>query len=249
MLNSPSLQALLAEIWKKSPESERTFFEVLLESNIYVPLVKNEPLISISEGEPTIPIFSDSGFVGTWAGKEIEFEEKLFRSFIWVVPDKHWLHLDPGQEFGRALSPWDCSQLKNAPGGLEELLANSGPEIDSELEILIPGDQYKKLLARLSIAIEAYAQVDEASCVLISRNGGLDLSPVIDINHSEMSEEILGRLVVEIEEVFLTFQKNSDEEGLLKNVVICTDGRIQGSPNFGVFSEINPFFIRQRELH
>lgn len=243
------IQELLARVWREEKGAEREFFELLFEAEVYVPLRQGEPLVSVAEGNPTIPIFSKPEFVEKWFGQELEYKTQVFRSFIWLVPDENWLHLDPSLEFGRQISPWDLSKLKEKPADFESLVGASEAMSEEDLLVLSPGPEYLSLLDRLKVTLEAYAQVDEASFILVSRSEGMDVSPVLDLKMNIAEPEVFKRLELEVNELFSDFAKSEDAEGTLKKVAIVTDGRLPGSPNAGLFSEVNPFYIRQRVMH
>jgi len=238
------LQELLAEAWEKKPGAARSFFEVLLESELFIPLSpasipkspsgdKNLDVESFSrfltvefEGHRTLPVFSEEQFVFNWAGEEIPTEKKSFKVIARLLSPETWLHIDANQQFGRELSPWEIEQLKLGPEAIAAVLQEGQESGEEELQVDSKPEGFEKFKERISIAAEAYSWVNE-------------LKVLID-EQASVKEEIKERFKQEIKSLL--------EEYQYENAIVVEESGASLDPHSSLIRDYNPFYIRQRSI-
>ena len=113
------LAKLLYDAADEKAGAAESFFELLLESEVYIPVQKDSKksakeveigkahvdqlgyLTVDYEGKECLPIFSEEDFLHHWAKREIGVTKKDFKSLLWLVGEELWLYIDPEQEIGK----------------------------------------------------------------------------------------------------------------------------------------------------
>lgn len=180
----------LSTLLKKASEGQeahiRDFFIALLSSTIFVPSKPGSvstPTIGHSKTEDDTnylfidyeesrctPIFSTEEFLKDWAESELPFIEEPFSQFLWKMPHNTWAYLNPGQEVGKELSPWELELLKLGEDSIDELISGVKETEQEDFEIEDATPILEKAKEPLKNILEAYPAIEE--CFLLSLKEG-----------------------------------------------------------------------------
>lgn len=240
-------------------EGVERFYLTLLDSTVWVPLklggsARGQPLVGEgqghiseflsveAEGRQIIPIFSGEEFVDLWAEREQPKAAKAFRSLLWLLSADVWLHLDPGQEFGKEISPWEISRLKEGINAVQELVSDAAEGRGSvELEISALTPEFDELKKTLREILEIYESVEEAFLIGVKEEDDSNLNPLLGLKLTELPparREALCRELIDTAARTLPSRYLS----------VADDLGDQRSPNQQLFAGCRPFYIAQKQL-
>ena len=228
----------------------KAFYELLLASKVFVPLrvlpSKEESLflkkgaglegflLAEADSRKILPVFLNKEHVSTWAEIELPSREIEFPALLRLFDEKTWLHIDPGQEYGREFSPWDISKLQSGVEAIEEVIAEEFEQSSREnLEVSEDTSEFEKEILRLQVILESYPSVREARIIVVRKNS--DRTPIPYLSLFMESRARMDELLGEINENFIS------------SPYLCDDANLEGSPNSFLFENITPFYIRQEK--
>lgn len=235
------------------------FFKALLKSDVYIPLrketSKRNPLVGEQsveslpylfvdhEEHSCIPIFSEEDFLKSWAEREILISEESFKTFIWTLPHNTWLYLNPNQEVGKEISPWEIELLKNGEDAIPDLVEGVLETEQEDLEIEPPPEELLPLTKILLPVLEIYEELEEAYLLAIREADSETPRALVGIKYSSvMSEDKLAYIRSELQ--------NAAEEHLLKpftGIFVVDDLGDENSINLNLFLDIAPFYKRRTD--
>ena len=232
-------------------ESSEAFYLELLESEVVIPTrsaAKANPqpgdtfetfnFLTAREGSKEIlPIFSDAAFVEEWAGRELPTRTHRFTSLLWILADEIWLHLNPGQEFGKELSPWEIERLKQGKDAVPELISELDPPVAREIEIDAQSDNYPELRLQMRPVLELYREISEAFIVKIAE--GEEIYPAVGLRRESISPERLASLQSELNDSVSGHLSQGERLAIFENV----DDRSYRA----IFEDATPFYVRLAE--
>lgn len=258
------LSRLLEDAADNRPGAVEAFFELLLRSTVFVPMRAEfrggetvaraqVPILGDSsigelgyltvthEGKETLPIFTERDFVEEWAEQAVALSEKEFKSLIWTVGDDISLYLNPAQDVGKELTPWEVIQLRRGIEAIPDLVEALAEDSDEEISIRPGEDLFPELLAKIRPILEIYPELREATIAAVSDYEGADERPVIGLKFDRVTEAkrayIRGELETLSKELLPPTQR----------LVICDDLGEKYSPNLGMFAGMTPFYLATEE--
>ena len=234
------------------PGAAAEFFRAMLEADVFIP---KKPSLALSdvvgsfdtlgyltakdEDREILPIFSNPEMLLAWAGRDVPVERRRFAVLLTVVKDELWLHLNPGQDFGKEFSPWEVGLLRQGPGAIPELAAESSDEVP-EVEIDSGPDLYPELKSKLKTVFEVYEGVEEAFLVDVREAGATEFSPLIAVRQKGMTPEKVSTLTLEIEGLTGELLEASQK------ATILTDLDDPKSLGTGILRDAVPFYLKQQ---
>lgn len=257
--SSTVLTEILDQASLSKPGAIKRFYQELLDAEVFIPLdpqkkatplspldlgskEKPNPYIEIEvEGHCVIPIFSEKNFVAQWAGKPFEYKSAKFSQLIWTINEDTWLHLNPAQEVGKELSPWELKRLQEGKAAAADLAAELGEEIQEhpEIEVRTGNHLYPEARKTILSIVEAYESVEAAFLVEV-RERGAGTRPLVGLSIIGLSDEKKLQLRHELIDAI----QPTLPTGVLLGVV--DDLAEQGSPNARIFEEATPFYFAQK---
>lgn len=237
-----------------------TFFSALLESSVYVPLQaglqapRNLAKIGAGEdhiaklgfatveyqGSVTLPIFTQEEFVSDWAEAETAVVEQQFQSLLWLLGEETWLYLNPAQEVGKEITPWEVEQLKKGASAVPELVAALNEELEEPDLIVTPADDaFPELKNKLLPILQIYPELAEAFLVTLQESAESDLKPALGIKYQGITEAKRVYLRSELENASKNYLAGHQQ------LFLVDDLDNAQSPNWKLFSESTPFYISQ----
>ena len=257
--SSAVLTEILDQASLSKPGAIKKFYQELLDAEVFIPIdpqKKATPLLPVElgsgdkpnpyieievEGHTVIPIFSEKNFVEQWAGKPFEFKSTRFSQLIWAINDGTWLHLNPAQEVGKELSPWELKRLQEGKDAAADLAAELGEEVQehSEIEVRSGNNLYPEVRKTILGIVEAYESVEAAFLVEV-RERGVGTRPLVGLSVIGLSDEKKQQLRQELIDTIQPMLPT----GVLLGVV--DDLAEQGSPNAKIFGEATPFYFAQK---
>ncbi len=234
------------------------FFTTLLESSVFIPLRKESGAGSPVLGEQTleslpylfveyeehkcIPLFSEEEFLHHWAEREMLVSEESFKSFIWTLPQNTWLYLNPNQEVGKEISPWEIELLKQGADAIPDLVEGVIETEQEDLAIEAPGEALMPLTKALLPVLEIYEELEEAYLLSIREADSQSPRALIGIRYSKkLPESKLSYIREELQ--------NAAEEHLLKpytGIFIVDDLGELNSISHNLFLDATPFYRRKK---
>ncbi|MCC6954049.1 MAG: SseB family protein [Deltaproteobacteria bacterium] len=237
------------------------FLQVLLDADVFVPLRPEKedgamtvPLIGTGAvGETrfattrigdteTLPIFSEEAFVETWAEREWPSERLSIKSLFQLLGESTWCHLNPGQEIGKEISPWEIELLRN--GGVEafgEVIEEIASRENIEVEVETDGSLYPELKAQLRAVLESYPNIQEGFLIQLRDPASGSFSPLLGIKHSGFDEEKWLLFRTEVTELAHSHLPLGESLG------VADDLSAKG-PFGRLFDDATPFYFAQVEL-
>lgn len=130
----------------------RQFFEAFLKGPLYVPnraqnsQLSHQPeypnefvsVMGVQDSERVIiPVFSSPSFISEWASQNFEYRKFSGEQLLDILPQGWWLSVNPGQDVGKDISPWEIEMLKAGDRSFDELIQEiiDGESEDNALEI------------------------------------------------------------------------------------------------------------------
>ena len=249
------LTLALEDAANEIPGAVERFLRILMQSTVFVP-IKSEPkkdipifgqletgdlgfLLSPGTGdEEILPIFSEPGYVAEWAEREIFYADCEFRKLIWVLGEDTVLHLNPGQEVGKEISRWEIEQLRRGEGAIPEIVAELQGGGESDILLEPAGPEYDPLKKKLLAVLEIATELSEAFLVVATEEEGGAVSPTLGLLYGEAVSP-------ERREYFRAEFENCSREHLPsdRRMTILDDLDDENSPNWGLFADVNPFYV------
>lgn len=194
----------LSQSLKKAAEGKETdikeFFSTLLLSKLFIPsLSKSNPTPTIGalkteadtvyqyidyEDSRCIPIFSSQESLEEWADGNMQFIEEPFSSFLWKIPSDVWAYLDPGQDIGKELSPWEIELLKLGEDSIEELIHGVQETEQENFEIEDATEVLNQAKAPLVNILEAYEIIEECYLLALREAEGQDERALVGLKYN-----------------------------------------------------------------
>lgn len=252
---SERLTELLTEAADSKPGAAERFFKELLESSVFVPLkagqsaevdsqiVGEKSLESLGyvivhyQGAQTVPIFTENYFVSDWAGEETTTSEVPFRRLVNWIPSGVWIYLNPGQEVGKELTPWEIECLKSGVDSIPDLIAALDElEDDDTFIVNASNDLFSEFKSNIQALLETYSELEEAFLVSMKEGENGVPKPVLGIKYRGISEGKRIYLKSEFE--------NASRELLPEDaqLMIVDDLENPNSPNHRIFTDATPFY-------
>mgnify|MGYP002381663169 CR=1 FL=1 len=135
--SGPTLESLMPRCLLGDPVALEEFYNLILNSDIFVPErlqdfpIKNEAsyptelfnLLGIREGEESyIPVFSNKDFIKEWSEQELTFRTVSFNSILQLCPD-HWnILLNASQGTEKLFTFWEIEKLRLGKESIEEII-------------------------------------------------------------------------------------------------------------------------------
>lgn len=253
-----SLTRALSNAADGRPGAAATFFSALLRSTVYLPKhpqgpakhVRNATIIGktslsklgyltvTTDDFEVLPIFSELDFVGQWAGEELEAEAKELKSLLWVLGPHVMIHLNPGQEVGKELTPWEIEQLRLGEDAIPDLVA-ALDEDEGEDEILVYSSDpsFDSLKFKLRPILEIYDELREAFLVTVKESESSDAQPVVGLRYAGADPTKRQYIRRELEEAAREYLPSH------LSLIVIDDLDSPQSIHLGFFSDATPFYL------
>jgi len=256
------LTTLLHQAADEVPGAAERFFAALLKSHVFVPLragVANpKPANPIGEGKDhleesgfatvdyegttTLPIFTEEPFVDQWIETSTNVSEQSFEKLLWLVGDETWLYINPSQDVGKEITPWEITQLRRGEGAIPDLVAALREDIDEEIIVETGSDQFDDLKVQLLPILQIYPDLTEAFLVTIRDSENGDPKPTLGVKYEGITEAKRVYIRAEID--------NASQQHLPSNqqLFLIDDLGNPDSPNWKLFADAAPFYIAQKSI-
>ncbi len=205
-LSTIDLNTALIKASEGQEEDVKAFFAALLECKLFIPSVTNAkatPTIGHTKNEEDTnyvfidyeesrctPVFSSEENLREWAEKEIPFVEEEFSQFLWKMPHNTWAYLNPGQDVGKELSPWELELLKLGPDSFDELVHGVKETEQEDFEINEATEIINQAKAPLINILESYPTIEECFLLSLKEAESNSERALVGIKHSpEISKE------------------------------------------------------------
>lgn len=258
------LTSLLVAAASGNEEALKAFFRALPDAYVYVPVfspapIQDEQIVVIGEkgevpsqvfmtvryeGNPCVPAFTEKRFVEQWAKREVLCVSKLFRTLLWSIGEGTWIYLNPNQEVGKEITPWEIELLKQGADAVDDLVAAQQEDSLDEIEVSPDTESFAELKRKLIPVLEIYSELEEAFLVMVKEGMGLEPRPVLGLrfakNTSQNKREYLREEILRIADEY----QGAGEQPL----AVLDDLGLEHSPNWPIFSEAVPFYLAQKEV-
>lgn len=209
---------LAAACIEENEENLTKFFMELLDTEV---LLAKLPEPICVENKDVLPAFLDKVTLESWS--EVPFTRVTGRMLATIVPANTWVHISPGSDYGKELSPWELERLLKGPEAVEEIVHYLLEETEYFSALEYEVGTFKEKLKLISIILESYSDVEEAFFVW------MDGKPVIGLS-----------------------LKNGSISSLVSNEIKDQVGDVTIVQNSlrlfeELFIESTPFYIKQHE--
>ena len=253
------LTDLLEDAADDKPGAREAFFDALLRTEVFVPLVPNrstsdraaiigdgqiesEGLQTIEyEGQQCLPIFTEKAFVEAWAEREIPCTKKSFSGLLWLVPEDAWMYLNPGQEIGKELTAWELSQLRIGAESIPDLVLALEEGSYGDLEIKNGEDLFDELKAKIRPTLELYPELEEAFLVGAREPGSELFKPMLGLSWGKVNQAKKIYIKDELENIGSDFFSDPAMQ-----MIVVDDLDKDASPHHRFFAETTPFYFAPR---
>jgi len=260
-VNPQQLTLLLEAAADNLDGAQATFFRALLDSKVFVPLQPGlqapKTLSKVGSGEDhigkigfatveyqgsaTLPIFTEESFVADWAEAETAVAEQEFQSLLWLLGEDTWLYLNPAQEVGKEITPWEIEQLKKGPTAVDELVAALNEETEEPDLIISPADNaFPEFKNKLLPILQIYPELQEAFLVGIQETNEGDIKPALGVKYAGITEAKRLYLRSELENASKNYLPGHQQ------LFLVDDLDNPQSSNWKLFQDATPFYIGQR---
>ena len=257
------LTGLLREAADGRSGAAEKFFEALLASEDFVPVqgdklplpagvsdigtgvahLKDYGFVLLHyQGAEVLPIFTEEEFVHEWSAEgPVGVERREFKTLLWLLGDEMWMYLNPSQEIGKELTPWEVKQLRDGVEAVPDLAAALREDSQDELTVNSSSDLYPEFKKKILPVLEIYPELQEAFLVEIKESeDDAEGRPALGIKYSGITEAKKIYLRGEIEETSGDFLPRNKQLMLVDDLA---------NPNCGdwrLFAEATPFYISSR---
>ncbi len=195
------------------------------------------------EGSLTLPIFTEESFVGDWLDTQCVITEVEFSKLLWYLGAEDWLYINPGQELGKEITPWEIEQLRRGPEGIPDLVEALKEEFDEELTVENNPENLGKLRSKLLPLLELYPELIEAFLVTIREGEKGDEKPTLGLRY---------RRITDAKRMYLRSEfDNLSKEHLPghQQLFLVDDLGEPNSPNIRLFEGATPIYIGPAAAH
>ncbi len=254
-----TLTAALETAQNGAEENVLAFLAVLLESTVFVPVknpfdpmlpkpqvfesTQNCELLELNfEGKQIVPIFSEEHLLNQWSEAKFSYTQLPFSRLLQRLQATTWVHLNPGAEFGKQLSPWELERLQQGREAFDEIVTELKENAEDALQITdYSRSAPPKLLSQLRVILESYPQVSEAFFIGTKSEQSDELAPILGLVCSDVRTIRKTELVKELQEtVAPNFQS--------RELAVIDDLGEESSINRALFREANPFYVAQQSM-
>jgi len=178
-------EAIYNAVEAPSADHIRQFYQLFLKTEMVVPCrmqikpIKNlspfpspfsNLLTIVADEQETIPVFTSEEELLSWAKEPMEFNCISGKVLCERAPESAWISINPSGEWGKELSAWEISLLKQGEESFDELVAEQLQESD-------PHVIFKPLLEEQKERISAILEpILEENPTIISCYGGTQVS-------------------------------------------------------------------------
>jgi len=194
------------------------------------------------EKKQVIPIFSNKELAAEWSEQTVIGETKQFSSLLWTLPADSWLHLNPGGEVGKELSPWELALLKDGEEAVDEIVFEMEGPTTLELDVEPLRGMLEKELEALGQIVDVYTDIEEAFMLKVTRKEDETPKLYLGLKAASMPKKKRETFLAEIE----SFERKLPAEFRIDEVVF--DVEDEQDFRAGLFNEMNPFYIRQKSI-
>lgn len=255
------LTKCLSEAANGKDNALREFYELLLGSSVfYVPKIsrkQNSPSIIGQEHQDkygfetimesnneVLPIFTESKFIADWNDNPEVFTKEIeFNKLIWLIGNKLSLHLNPSQEVGKEISPWEIELLKQGKESIPELVSEQQEQEQLEVTIRSSADLFPELKTNLLPILEIYPELEEAFLVCYRENDDEKEQPILGIKYNKIDSSKRAYLKSEFENASKEFLANDQQ------LSIIDDLENKDSPNQKLFRDTTPFYFAKKIIN
>lgn len=234
------------------------FYEALLEAKLfYMPKIKKGAAqISaiggshieefgletvVEANQEILPVFSEESFLREWNDDpNIIIKEIEFKKLIWLLGNKISLHLNPAQEVGKEISPWEIELLKSGKDSIGELLEEIEGSESKEIDLRSGPELFPELKVNLLPILEIYPELEEAFLITYREEENSKDQPVLGVKYNKLDPTKRAYLKTEFENVSQEFLPPEQQ------LSIIDDLDNPKSPNQKLFLDTTPFYIAQK---
>jgi len=260
--NMPETTSDIAELMDRAQRGDREavlgFYRALLDLTVFIPIqqvttpdggedLKTNPTktgeryyVSELDGKYIVPIFSRKDSISVWAEQDVPSVEKEFKTLLWSLREDVWLHLNPGQDVGKEISPWELERLKSGPDAIEEILSELPIAASDEVEVESRSSLFPELKKRITTVLEVYPQIDEAFLILVKSTSQTNESLLLGLKQHELTEAQIKSIDQEVS----SFAHYQSEGPQIASVV--ADLAVASSPATALVVDAKPFYIAQK---
>lgn len=253
------ITALLSDAANGKVDALAKLYEALLQAKLfYQPKVKKDPKqISsigdshqgkfgfetiIQDGQEILPIFSSESYLRVWNDDpDIVVREIEFDKLIWLIGNKISLHLNPAQEIGKEISPWEIELLKSGKDAIAELVAEQEDTESLEISLRSGPELFPELKTNLLPILEIYPELEEAFLVTYQEDSSNKEQPILGIKYHKIDTTKRAYIKTELENASLEFMP------LEQQLSIVDDLENPDSPNQKLFQKTTPFYFAQKK--
>jgi SseB protein N-terminal domain len=270
LTQNENLENLLAQACGGEKNAVRSFYELLIISEIVVPLKYNPNtthgqladaeiefkgqqsdseqetklgnILTVEfEGKRILPIFTDKSHLYSWAEREIPYQLQKFSSLIWLLGGDIILHLNPGQDCGKEISNWEVQKFKEGPEAISELVEEFISEQNFDFDFIPDSEKILKLRKKVATIVESYPEIDEAFLFELKQDKEL---PTIffGLSHQNLSSQSIDSIRAEVETFMEQFSETSGE------FIFVDDISDKQGFHYSLFQNAMPFYIKQQAL-
>ena len=255
-----NLTQLLKAAADRKPGAAEKFFETLLCSAVYIPvdsdLTRQKTARGVSvignglehfsqrkyvsvvyQGAEAVPIFTEAEFIGSWAECDFGVDRLDFKTLLWLLGEDTWLYINPAQEIGKELTPWEIDQLKQGADAIPTLVAALDEDGTEEFTISSSRDLYPELKSQLLPILQIYPELQEAFLVSLREGEEGAEKPALGIKYGAITEAKRIYLRSEIENASTQFLPAEEQ------LFLVDDLGNQDSPNWKLFCDSTPFYL------
>lgn len=254
----PEIESAMQAALQGSRDAARTFYEALFEGPLYVPDRHQRLPLSDAPQYPNdlvhilgvqapdrvvVPVFTNSAYVTSWCGAELEVKSFKGQQLFRTVPEDWWIVLNPGQDVEKEISPWEIGVLRPGPEGIDEVLDDlfAREVIDPLTVAPVEADDYKALQSGL---LEIAPKVEGLDKIFLLKEHGRDIDGeevtqiLVGLQIDPKKPERLEPIRDELKQVIDRAQIGDDQAKIL----IGIDAE-QGVA-LGVFKGVEPIYSR-----
>ncbi len=238
-------------------DSLKDFYNLLWDLNVIIPVVpdfyvkafgfnpKSKDVFAITnvDNKLILPIFSKKEIFMNWATKEVLNVVKPFKTFIWLLPENVWVHLNPNQDIGKEFSPWEIEILKKSGlKAIDEIIDEVTPNYETEYELEKNPSFYDNYKKKLRTVFEVYEEIEEAFLITLKNIDRDFNSVIIGFKQKKLNSLKMKSLTLEIKEMARVVVKDNVE---IQVVYDINDSRSHYS---FLFNDVVPFYIKTKSF-
>ena len=195
--------------------------------------------VRVREGQRALlPIFFSQQLASDWSEDRFAVSKRSFAQLIETVGEGEWMIINPGEDVGKELSPWEIQCLRQGPETVDELISELEYLPNLEVDVDRSSDLCPRFREQARTILDQYPEVTEAFLIQATTREEQETQRTLVGLHTADLTAVREQLL--LEELQSLAHNSSEVSGRL---TIVSDLNQRANPNVILFDGATPFYL------